>query len=72
VEIPICGIGGIESAADAVKFLLCGASAVQVGTSNYLQPSVAGDVAAGISAYAARHGCSRVADLVGGLELAGR
>jgi dihydroorotate dehydrogenase (NAD+) catalytic subunit len=69
VAIPICGIGGIESAADAVKFLLCGASAVQVGTSNYLQPSIAGDVAAGISAYAARHGCSRVADLVGGLEL---
>ena len=69
VAIPICGIGGIESGDDAVKFLLCGASAVQVGTSNYLQPSVAGDVAAGIIAYAARHGCSSLADLVGGLEL---
>ena len=72
VAIPICGIGGIESAADAVKFLLCGASAVQVGTSNYLQPGVAGDVAAGIAAYAARHGCSGVAELVGGLELPAR
>ena len=72
VAIPICGIGGIESGDDAVKFLLCGASAVQVGTSNYLQPAVAGDVAAGITAYATRHGCSRVADLVGRLELPAR
>ncbi len=72
VAIPICGIGGIESGDDAVKFLLCGASAVQVGTSNYLQPAVAGDVAAGITAYAARHGYSTVADLVGRLELTAR
>ncbi len=72
VSIPVCGVGGIETAADAVKFLLCGAVAVQVGTSNYLQPAVAGDVAAGITAYAARHGCSRVADLVGRLELSAR
>jgi dihydroorotate dehydrogenase (NAD+) catalytic subunit len=69
VTIPICGIGGIESAEDAVKFLLCGATAVQVGTSNYLQPAVAGDVADGIASFAERQGLARVSDLVGALEL---
>jgi dihydroorotate dehydrogenase (NAD+) catalytic subunit len=68
VAIPICGIGGIASAEDAVKFLLCGATAVQVGTSNYLDPSLAGEIADGVAAYAARHGFSRVADLIGALE----
>jgi dihydroorotate dehydrogenase (NAD+) catalytic subunit len=69
VRIPICGIGGIASAEDAVKFLLCGATAVQVGTANYLNPMVAGEVADGIAGYAARHGFARVVDLVGALEL---
>jgi dihydroorotate dehydrogenase (NAD+) catalytic subunit len=72
VKIPICGIGGIASAEDAVKFLLCGATAVQVGTWNYLEPAAAAGVADGIAAYAARHGFSRVADLVGALDTGGR
>ena len=72
VKIPICGIGGITSGEDAVKFLLCGASAVQVGTANYLDPGVAGDVADGLRSYAARHGFPRVKDLVGGLDTDGR
>lgn len=71
VKVPICGIGGIMSGEDAVKFLLCGATAVQVGTANYLNPAVAGEVAEGIRAYASRHGFGRVADLVGALELSG-
>jgi dihydroorotate dehydrogenase (NAD+) catalytic subunit len=69
VQIPICGMGGITSAADAVKFLLCGATAVQVGTQNYLEPGIAGDVADGLVAYAERHGMARLADLTGALEL---
>ncbi len=69
VSIPICGIGGIATAEDAVKFLLCGATAVQVGTANYLNPAAAGEVADGIAAYAARHGFARVADLIGALEV---
>ncbi len=69
VSIPICGIGGIERAEDAIKFLLCGATAVQVGTSNYLNPAVAGEIAEGIEAYAARHGLARVGELTGALEL---
>jgi dihydroorotate dehydrogenase (NAD+) catalytic subunit len=72
VSLPICGVGGIETGEDAVKFLLCGATAVQVGTANYLDPAVAGAVAQGIAAYAARHGFARVRDLVGALELPGR
>jgi dihydroorotate dehydrogenase (NAD+) catalytic subunit len=68
VKLPICGIGGIATGEDAVKFLLCGATAVQVGTANYTNPMAAGEVAEGIAAYAARHGFARVADLVGALE----
>ncbi len=70
VKIPVCGIGGIMTAEDAVKFLLCGASAVQVGTANYLNPGVAGEIAEGIAAYAAGHGFARVSELTGALEIA--
>jgi len=69
VKLPICGMGGIASAEDAVKFMLCGATAVQVGTQNYLDPAAAAGVVDGIRAYCARHGFSRVADLVGALEM---
>jgi dihydroorotate dehydrogenase (NAD+) catalytic subunit len=67
VKIPICGVGGITSAEDAVKFLLCGASAVQVGTANYLDPAASARIAVGIADYARRHGFERVADLTGAL-----
>ena len=72
VRIPVCGVGGITSAEDAVKFLLCGATAVQVGTANYLNPAAAGEIADGIAAYAARHGFRSVSDLRGALELPSR
>jgi dihydroorotate dehydrogenase (NAD+) catalytic subunit len=68
VSIPICGIGGIRSAEDAVKFLLCGASAVQVGTSNYLDPGVALEVAEGLRDHAERMGRARVSELSGALK----
>ncbi len=71
VSLPICGIGGIMNAEDAVKFLLCGATAVQVGTANYLDPTVAARIVDGVADYAARHGFGRVADLTGALELPG-
>lgn len=69
VKLPICGIGGIMTGEDAVKFLLCGATAVQVGTASYLNPAAAAEVSDGIVDYAARHGFARVADLIGALEL---
>jgi dihydroorotate dehydrogenase (NAD+) catalytic subunit len=68
VTIPICGIGGIRTAEDAVKFLLCGASAVQVGTSNYLDPGVALEVAEGLREHITRMGGSRVSELTGALD----
>ena len=69
VDLPICGVGGITSAEDAIKFLLCGATAVQVGTTNYINPMAAGEIADGILDYAERHGVSRVVDLIGALEV---
>lgn len=69
VRIPVCGMGGITNALDAVKFLLCGATAVQVGTQNYLEPGIGGEIADGLVAYAERHGFARLADLSGALEI---
>jgi dihydroorotate dehydrogenase (NAD+) catalytic subunit len=68
VRIPICGVGGISSAEDALKFLLCGATAVQVGTANYLNPLAALEVVEGIEAWCKDHGADRIRDLVGTLE----
>jgi len=68
VKIPICGIGGIASGEDAVAFLLCGASAVQVGTLTYTNPRAGLEVRDGIEAYCRSHGVARVRDLVGALE----
>lgn len=68
VKIPVCGIGGIMTGEDAVKFLVCGATAVQVGTANYLNPMAAVEVADGIERYAAAHGFARVSELVGTLR----
>ncbi len=68
VAIPICGVGGIVDSEDAVKFMLCGASAIQVGTTNYLDPGAAERIAVGIADYARRHGFKRVADLTGALD----
>jgi dihydroorotate dehydrogenase (NAD+) catalytic subunit len=70
VRLPICGIGGIMTAEDAIKFLICGATAVQVGTANYLNPMAALEVAQGIEAWARDQGVARIADVVGSLETA--
>jgi len=69
VSIPVCGVGGIITPEDAIKFLLCGATAVQVGTANYLNPAAGLEIAEGIARYAEEHGFPRVADLIGGLRL---
>src|SRR3989304_514732 len=61
VTLPIIGIGGIMTGDDAVEFLLAGASAVQVGTANFLDPSAPLKVLAGIESYLARHSFDSVA-----------
>lgn len=65
VRIPVIGLGGISSATDAVEFLLAGASAVQIGTANFIDPSVSVKVVRGIDDYLVRHGFASVQDIVG-------
>lgn len=67
VQIPVIGLGGISSATDAVEFLLAGASAVQVGTANFIDPAITPKIAEGIVAYCQRNGFSSVKDLSGAL-----
>ena len=69
VSIPIMGIGGIASADDALQFLLAGASAVQIGTATFTNPTAAVAVVEGIRAYCARHGVSLASALVSSLQL---
>ena len=66
VKIPVIGMGGICDGADAIEFLLAGASAVAVGTANFVDPFTPLKVIEFIEKYMERHGVSRVSDLVGG------
>ena len=67
VKIPVIGLGGISSATDAIEFLLAGASAIQIGTANFIDPSISAKVAKGIAEYCERHGVKDVNELVGGM-----
>ena len=69
VDIPVVGLGGIRTGLDAVEFLLCGASAVEVGTGGLITPQAPAEVVTGIRAYCEEHGVERVRDLVGALEM---
>jgi dihydroorotate dehydrogenase (NAD+) catalytic subunit len=68
VKIPIVGMGGITSARDALEFILAGATAVQVGTANFVKPGAAVDVVDGLEAWLARRGIATVRELVGSLR----
>ena len=67
VKIPVIGLGGISSATDAIEFLLAGASAIEIGTANFIDPTVTVKVAKGIVEYCERHGFKNVSDLTGAL-----
>jgi dihydroorotate dehydrogenase (NAD+) catalytic subunit len=69
VKIPILGMGGIATAEDAIEFIIAGASAVQVGTANFVDPFIWGKLTAGLDAYMTRHRIAHVADLVGTLRI---
>ena len=69
VKIPVIGLGGISSATDAVEFLLAGASAIEIGTANFIDPAITVKVAQGIVEYCERHGFKNVSDLTGALEV---
>jgi dihydroorotate dehydrogenase (NAD+) catalytic subunit len=69
VRVPVIGIGGIVRAEDAIEFFIAGASAVQIGTANFINPRAALDIVDGIEAYLARHGIAKISDLTGSLEI---
>ncbi len=68
VKIPVIGLGGICSATDAIEFLLAGASAIQIGTANFIDPSISEKVIDGIEEYLNRHGFTSVQEIIGALE----
>ena len=65
VNIPVVGLGGIMTAADAIEFLMAGATAIEIGTANFLDPAVTIKVRDGISDWLDAHGCQSVADIIG-------
>ena len=71
VDIPVIGIGGIMTAQDALEFIVVGATAVQVGTANFVNPAATVDIIDGITAYLAENGIADIAGLKGSLEIPG-
>jgi len=71
VRIPIIGMGGIQNAADAIEFMMAGATAVAVGTANFYEPQTALQVIAGIGDFMRRHGIGDVGEIVGSLRVPG-
>ncbi len=69
-NIPVVGIGGIMTAEDALEFIVAGATAVQIGTANFINPQVTTDIVDGIEAYLAQKNIGGITDLIGTLETA--
>lgn len=69
VGIPVVGMGGIMNATDAIEFLLAGATAIQIGTANFIDPTTPVKVLEGIEDYLQRHKMSSVSELIGALEV---
>ena len=69
VKIPVIGLGGISSAADAIEFLMCGATAIQIGTANFVDPTVTIKVIEGLDSWLDAHGCQSVYEVSGALEV---
>ena len=68
VNIPVIGLGGISSAADAIEFLMAGATAIQIGTANFLDPTITIKVRDGINQWLDEHNISDVNDIIGSLN----
>lgn len=68
VSIPVIGIGGISTAEDAIEFFLAGASAIEIGTANFIDPAVSVKVRDGINAWLDAHSCKSLHDIIGKLE----
>lgn len=68
VKIPVVGLGGIRNARDAIEFLMAGATAIEIGTANFLDPAVTIKVRDGINDWLDSHGCKSVQEIIGTLE----
>ena len=68
VKIPVIGIGGIMTATDALEFFIAGATAIQVGTANFVNPAAMLEIIDGIGEYLVRHGIANIAELIGSLN----
>ena len=69
VNIPVIGLGGISTATDAIEFFMAGATAIEIGTANFLDPAVTMKVRNGINEWLDNHGCKSVAEIVGALDV---
>jgi dihydroorotate dehydrogenase (NAD+) catalytic subunit len=68
VKIPVIGLGGICCAKDAIEFLMCGATAIEIGTANFLDPAISIKVRDGINEWLDKHGCQSVAEIIGCID----
>ena len=69
VKVPVIGMGGIMNATDAIEFFLAGASAIQVGTANFIDPIVTTQIITGINDYLDRHQFNAIQDIIGNLQM---
>ena len=65
VKIPVVGLGGISSAEDAIEFLMCGATAIEIGTANFVDPTITKKVKDGMNTWLDAHGCTSVRYIIG-------
>ncbi len=68
VKIPVVGLGGIMTAEDAIEFMMAGATAIEIGTANFIDPAITVKVRDGINDWLDRHGCTSVQEIIGALE----
>jgi dihydroorotate dehydrogenase (NAD+) catalytic subunit len=68
VKIPVVGLGGISSATDAIEFLMCGASAIEIGTANFLDPAITIKVRDGINDWLDSHHIADVKEIIGAIQ----
>ena len=68
VKIPIDGLGGISNATDAIEFIMCGATAIEIGTANFVDPTVTVDVKNGINEWLDSHGCKSINEIIGAIN----
>jgi dihydroorotate dehydrogenase (NAD+) catalytic subunit len=68
VKIPVIGLGGISSATDAIEFLMCGATAIEIGTANFLDPAITIKVRDGINDWLDSHHIADINEIIGAIQ----